>query len=293
MSVSIDPSQLSLLRGPEWFDLERYPRLDHVSPSMTNKFSDCPEQGRQRYVLNNPERPAENLVIGSAVHLAVERNMRQKIESHTDLPIAEVIDWYDDFGFADHCASEEEKSGMEIAWDTDYEDARTRGRLMLGEYHNREAPKIQPIAVEGSFSVPMGLPVPVEGRFDILCADRAIDLKTGKQKQSKPKASWLIQAAIYQFATGRPVEFHTVSCSLKDHKVAVVTPLESEALYLNMAQAEIDAIQHTVRTVMDDALYYMRRYGPDTPWPTRGRFHIFACDFCSFKPTCPAWAGTE
>jgi len=288
VTISIDPSELSLLRAPEWFDLERFPRLDHVSPSMTNKFSDCPEAGRQRYILNTPERPAEAPLIGSAVHLAVERNMRQKIESHTDLPVAELIDWYDD-SFVSFVDEEQEKTGLEVEWDTSVDEARTRGRLMLGEYHNREAPKIQPVAVEGRFSVPMGLPVKVEGRFDILCADRAIDLKTGKQKTTKPKASWVIQGAIYQFATGLPVEFHTVACSMKDHKVSIVTPIESEALYQNMTTPEIDAIQHVVRTVMYDALHYMQVYGPDTAWPTRGRFHLFACSYCSFWESCPAW----
>ena len=292
MSISIDPAELSLLRAPvpEWFDLERFPRMDHVSPSMTNKFSDCPESGRQRYILNTPERPAEALLVGSAVHLAVERNMRQKIDSHVDLPVAELLDWYDDEGFDGHVEAEQEKSGLDAIWDSEREEAKTRGRLMLGAYHNSEAPKIQPTAVEGSFSVPMGLPVKVEGRFDILCADRAIDLKTGKQKTTKPKASWLIQAAIYQFATGLPVEFHTAACSRKDHKVSIVTPIESEALYLNMSRPEIEALQHVIRTVMYDALHYMQIYGPDTPWPTRGRFHIFACDFCSFRTNCPAWA---
>ena len=290
MSFTVDVSQLSLLRGAEWFDLERYPRLNHVSPSMTNKFSDCPESGRQRYILNAPERPAESLLIGGAVHAGIERSMRQKIESHADLPLAELIEWYDDEGFDAHVSGEEERSGLDAEWDTSPEDSKTRGRLMLGAYMNLEAPKIQPVAVEGSFSVPMGLPVPVEGRFDVLCDDRAIDFKTGKSKTTKPKASWTIQAAIYQFATGKPVEFHTMSCSVKEHKVAIVTPIESEELYVNMTQPEIDAITHTVRTVMYDALWYMQRYGPDTPWPTRGRFHLFACDYCSFKPTCPAWA---
>src|SRR4029077_19375869 len=201
-------------------------------------------------------------------------------ESHVDLTVVDVLDHYDDELFADVVASEQEKAGEEIEWDTSFDEAKTRGLLMLGRYLTDECPKIQPVAVEGKFSVPMGMPVPMEGRFDILCADRAIDLKTGKQRTTKPKASWLIQGAIYSFATGLPVEFHTLSCSAKDHKVGIVTPLESEALYLDLSQAEIGATQHTVRTIMDDALSYMHRYGPDTPWPTRGRFHIFACDFC-------------
>jgi hypothetical protein len=289
MSVSLDLADLSLLRKPTWFDLGLYPRMDHVSPSMTKKFSDCPEAGRQRYILGRAERPAEAPLIGSAVHAAVERNMRQKIDSHEDLPVVELVEWYDDEGFEGVLADAEERAQELVEWDTSLEDAKTRGRLILGAYHNQEAPKIQPIEVEGSFSIPGGLPVPLEGRFDIRCEDRTIDLKTGKSRTTTPRTDWLIQAAIYQFATGLPVEFHTASCSVRDHKVGIVTPIESEALYLNMPMAEIDALLGVVRTVMYDALHYMQVYGPEHPWPTRGRFHIFACDYCSFKPECPAW----
>jgi hypothetical protein len=294
VSLAITRDQLTLLRelDGDWFDLGRFPRMDHVSPSMANKFADCPEQGRQRYILGKPELPAEMPLIGTAVHRGIEWNMQQKITSHVDLPIAEVVERYDDEIFMLVVGEEEEKVGQEIVWDTSYEDAKTRGRLMLGEYHNREAAKIQPIDVEGSFSVPMGLPVKVQGRYDILTADRAIDLKTGKQRTTKPKSSWLIQGAIYSFATGLPVEFHTMACTQKDHKVSIVTPLESEDLYYNPSQAEIDALAYTVRTIMYDALHYLHAFGPDNPWPTRGRFHIWACDYCSFRAGCPAWPST-
>jgi hypothetical protein len=292
VTVSIDPSQLKLLRecDPVW-PFADFKRMDHVSPSMLSKFVECPREFQQRYLLDQPERPAENLTLGSAVHAAIELNMRQKIETGVDLPLTQVIEWYDDLGFAETVRNDEQKNEIEIVWDTSYEDTKTRGRLMVGEYHNRVSPRIQPLDVEGKFSVPMGLPVPVEGRYDLLTEPAVIDWKSGKQRTYKPKTAWLIQAAIYSFATGKPAEFHTLACTLSDHKVGVVTPLESEALYVNPSQTQIDAHQRTILALVDEMSHYMRTYGADGPWPTRGTFHIFACDYCSFRSDCPAWEG--
>lgn len=294
MTITIDPSQLTLLKrapsGENEWPFHGYKRMDHVSPSMLSKLVECPREWQQRYLLDRPERPAENLVLGTAFHAAMELNMQQKIASHEDMPLVEVVEWFDDSGFAAVVEADQEKAGTEIIWDSSFEDTKTRGRLMVGRYHSEVSPRLQPTAVEGRFSVPMGLPVPVEGRFDLLTEATAIDWKSGKQRTSKPKTSWLIQAAIYSFATSRPVEFHSVSCSLARHDVGIVTPLESEELLVDLSIAEVDALQTTIRGLVDEACYYMRRYGPDQPWPTRGRFHMFACDYCSFRDDCPAWS---
>lgn len=293
MSVSVDPKQLMLLRNreEEW-PFAAFKRMDHVSPSMLNKFVECPREFQQRYLLDAPERPAEALSLGTAFHAAMELNMAQKIESHVDLPLVEVVEWYDDSGFAAVVERDQEKTGHEIVWDTSYEDAKTRGRLMVGSYHRDVSPRLQPIAVEGAFSVPMNLPVPVTGRFDLLTEEVAIDWKSSKKRMTSPKTDWLIQAAIYSFATGKPVEFHTVSCTTSDHRVGIVTPLESAALLVNPSQGEITAFQRTIAALVDEMCHYMHRYGAEQAWPTRGRFHMFACSYCSFRSDCPAWEGT-
>jgi len=293
VSATIDTSRLTLgtRRFEDDWPFEGYPRLNHLSPSSLKLLVECPREWQQRYLHDRPERPAEALVVGSAFHAAMERNMSQKISSGVDLPVAELIEWYDDEGFSQVLDRDEEKSGLSIIWDSSHDDAKTRGRLMVGEYHNQVSPRLQPTAVEGTFSVPMGLPVPIQGRYDLLTADRAIDWKTAKKKTTTPKTDWLIQAVVYGFATGLPVEFHTASCSPGTHSTNIVTPLESEALYVNLSQAEIDALQTTVVAIGNEAVDLMRRYGPDAPWPTRGRFHMFACDYCSFRDDCPAWAG--
>jgi hypothetical protein len=292
MTLSVDPTQLRLLRrfDDDW-PFSGYPRLDHLSPSGLGKFVECPREWQQTYLQARPDKPAENLIVGSSFHRAMELNFRQKITTHVDLPVVELIAYHDDKSFDEVLGLDQEKAGEEIIWKTSYEDAKTRARLMIGEYRNQVCERIQPIAVEQTFEVPMGLPVKVQGRYDLLTAEVGIDWKSGLKKTYKPKTTWLLQALIYSFATGRPVEFHTVACTEDRHNVGIVTPLESEALLVNLSQGEVDGLTKVVLAIANEMVDCMRRYGPDGPWPARGRFHIFACDYCSFKGDCPAWMG--
>jgi hypothetical protein len=264
------------------------PWLDHLSPSSLSMIRRCPRQFQERYLHGRKERPAEAPVVGTAVHAGLERNFVQKIASHDDLPTHELLDWYTDEGFVETVRKEQEKSGTEIFWDTDPDAAMIRGRKMLGEYRNAVAPRIQPLSVEGSISVDLGLPVPVIGRFDLLRETSTIDWKTGKSAKRKPQESWRIQAAVYGEATGKPVEFHSVSATAKG-TVTIVTPLEAEALLVQPTERERAQIRRTVQAVAAEAVFYMRLYGPDESWPTHGRFHDWACGYCGFRNDCPAW----
>lgn len=287
MSPKLDASQFTALIEPErdW-NLGEY--VDHWSPSSLAMLRRCPRQFQERYLKGRKERPAESPVIGTAVHAALERNFRQKIASHEDLPTVELIDWYDDAGFEATLVGEQEKTGYEIHWDTDEDSARGRGRKMLGEYRNSVAPRIQPLSVEGSVSVDFGLAVPVVGRYDLLRDQSTIDWKTGKSKVSTPKESWRIQAAVYEEATGRPIEFHSISATAKG-TVSIVTPLESEPLLVAPSASERAEMRRTLAAVSAEACLYMELLGADAPWPTHGRFHTWACDYCGFRRDCPAW----
>jgi RecB family exonuclease len=271
----------------DWSKLAPY--LDHLSPSSLAMLRRCPRQFQERYIHGRKERPAEAPVIGTAVHAALERNFEQKIESHEDLPIAALLEWYSDEGFARTCVDEEGRGGGEILWDTDPDRARTRGRAMLGEYHNIVSPRVQPTSTEGSFSVDLGAPVPIVGRYDVERAESVIDVKTGKRKQSKPKEAWRIQAAVYGEARGRPVEFHSVTAT-EGNKVTIVTPLEAEAMLVQTSEFERAILRDNIRTIAAEAVLYMELLGPDQTWPTYGRFHDWACSFCGFRSDCPAWS---
>ena len=284
---TLDASQYEVDAALTEWNLD--PWLDHLSPSSLTMFRRCPRQFQERYLHGRKERPAEAPVIGTAVHAGLERNFAKKIESHEDLPTHELIDWFMDEGFAATVAREQEKAGTDIHWDTDPESARARGKKMLGEYQNTVSPRIQPVGVEGSVSVDFGLPVPVVGRFDLLRESSTIDWKTGKSTRRKPQESWRIQAAVYGEATGRPVEFHSISATVKG-AVTIVTPLESEALLVHPSEAQRAQIRRSLQSIAAEMVFDMRLYGPDETWPTHGTLHDWACGYCGFRNDCPAWS---
>jgi len=285
--MSLDISQYRVVeeREPVRFNLP----IQHWSPSSLTMFHRCPEQWRQRYVLGKKERPGQALVVGTAVHAGVERNFSAKIGSGVDLPMVDLLAWFDDEGWRWAVDDEQEKTGQSILWKDAPDKARSTGRTLLTAYHRDVAPRIEPIGVEGMVEVDFGLAVPVIGRFDVLRESSVIDLKTGQRAQKKPKESWRIQAAVYGEAAGRPVEFHSVTMSSAGATPAIWTPLEAEQLLVQPTEREREHMRFVLRALAAEACDYMARYGPDEPWPTKGRFHDWACDWCGFRAGCPAW----
>jgi hypothetical protein len=276
------------LRGAEHPDWNL--PIEHWSPSSFDMARRCPYQWQQRYVKGRKERPAEAPVLGSAVHAALERNFEQKIQSHADLELVDLIEWYmSSDGFAKVTYWEQERAGEEIVWDTGPEATRQRGKYIVASYQEIVAPRIQPTKVETLFEVDWGLPVPVQGRFDLERIESMIDFKTGKQTQRKPKEAWRIQGAVYGDVGAKPVEFHSLSASAKTNAVTIVTPLESEELLLVPTLRERAEMKRTLQAISTEMCMYMSIYGPDEPWPTHGRFHQWACNYCGFRPGCPAW----
>lgn len=272
--------------------------IDHWSPSSLGMFMRCPYQWQQRYIRGLKKRPAEAPMVGSAVHGAIEKNFAQKVESREDIPIIDLLDAYAEEIFPAQVVREQEQSGFEMVWDTDFERARQRGKVMLSAYHGEVSPRVQPLAAEGKVSVDLGAPVPVIGRFDVEKAMGVIDVKTGRRKYLKPRTDWLIQAAVYSEAKEKPVEFHSVSATMRKDggtgTISVVTPLESEALLVHPTRDERAEMRRSIRTVSAMACMFMAMYGPDEDWPATGRiFHDWACDYCGFIEGCPAWKGTR
>jgi len=263
--------------------------IKHWSPSSLAMLQRCPYQWQQRYLHHRKERPGEAPVTGLAVHGALETNFHQKIGSHEDLPLEGLLEQYMEEIFPRTVLAEQEKNGEEVLWDTSPDDARARGRVMLAGYQNAVAPRIQPQGVELVVKADFGLPVPIEGRVDVDREASVIDIKTGKSAQRKPKEAWRIQAAVYGKARNKPVEFHSVSATVKTNKVTVLTPLEEEGLLVSPSRFEQGELERSIRTLSAWACFLMSIYGPDEPWPTTGRFDTWACDYCGYRPGCPAW----
>jgi hypothetical protein len=128
---------------------EMLPR--HLSPSSLKMYMRCREQYRRRYVLGEKERPGAALVWGNAHNFAlVETNFAQKIETGTDMSVADV-----ELAFAEGFDQSVEKDGgeAEVQWgDNKPGELKDKGVLLASHYHKTVSPTVTPIAVERSFA---------------------------------------------------------------------------------------------------------------------------------------------
>lgn len=263
--------------------------IRHFSASSLRLLKICPEAYRQRYILGLKERPGEALTVGKAVHAAVGFSHEQKISSHEDLPVPEVVEYYHDKAWPD--AVEMDGGESEIRWDGKPEVAREDGRRVTVAYHAAVSPRIQPLAVEQRFDITIpGVPVHFTGFLDVVEETDVIDVKTGKQVQRKPDANWRTQGLIYLAATGKAVHFHSVS---RAKTPSIATPLESPDMVVaphpSLAATVNDLLLNHARLVE----WYFTQLGPDQPWPQNGLLMDYkggpACNFCGFRKWCPAW----
>lgn len=263
--------------------------ISHFSATSLRLLKVCPEAWRQRYILHKKERPGEALTLGSAVHSTMGHNFKQKVESHEDVPVNEVVEFFHDLAWP--AAIENDGGADEIRWD-DQDNARRDGERMTMAYHSTVSPRIQPVELpEQRITLHVeGVPVPIVGYLDVVEAGNVIDLKTGKAVQKKPDANWRMQGQIYSLATEKPTHFHSLS---RAKTPSIATPLTDAEMALPY-RPDIAAVTRTI--LVDYAAqveYFMHRYGPNDYWPTSGVFMDYkggaACRFCGFRNACPAW----
>jgi hypothetical protein len=275
----------------------RWPsRIRHLSASSIGMFRRCPEQFRHRYILGEKERPGESLVVGSLFHSTLEFNYKQKIESHEDLPLDELVQYHGDISLPK--VLDEHGGADEVAWDAPdmaqgVETAWKDSERMLSAYRKKVTERIQPIGVEQKFSIPVK-PVPIIGYLDTVTDDqRVIDVKTGKQVSKRLKPSWQLQAVLYSTATGFDSEYHSIS---RAQRPSICTAVESAEMIQRPDEIQMRNVLATANTVADMISWLYTNRGPSEPWPTLGRFADWSmtfspCTSCGWRRVCPAMAG--
>lgn len=252
--------------------------VEHLSASSLNMLAICPRQFQQRYILHRKEAPSQAQVVGNSFHSTMEYNYRQKMVSHEDLPIEDVMDYYHDHAWPETVKSATAEG--EIKWKQE-KDAKLTGALMSTAYRRDIAPTIQPLEVEYSFSTSIAkVPVPLVGRIDVIDAETIIDLKSSSRKVYKMKPGWRQQGRIYQLVTPRNMDFHVVT-NKGENLVGDFQIRYSFAAWL--------ATERWVNSMAWLANYYWTTYGVEDEWPTTGTAHDWRCDWCAYKPGCPAW----
>jgi len=257
----------------------------HLSASSLRMLATCPEQFRRVYIRGERQRPGAALVWGSADHYAHEQNFQQKIDSHEDIPGADI-----ELAFAEGFDRSISDNGGEdeVDWGEDRPgDLKDRGVKLAATYHQQVSPRVQPVAVEKPVTLMLpGVVVPVVGRLDIQTEATVIEGKTATARKSKPEPQWRLQGALYQLATGLPLEWHVKT---KTKLPAVYTPREEPGLRFVAGRPLLEATVLRVHRLVTGMLALYATYGPDEPWPTGAPDYGWACDYCGFRPMCAWW----
>ncbi len=252
----------------------------HLSATQMEMFWRCPEQYRRRYVEGERIPPGVALILGKAFHAGAELNFRQKIESHEDLPVNQIVD-------AAAAAFDAEVSG---GYSLSPEEAEVGGKKVLGEAKDKtvqlaeihaeeQAPDYQPIAVEHSTRIvfPMAthdLLAITDLRDDLR---RVVDFKTAARRMPADAADSSTQLTIYaaahQIDTGAPAS---------EVRLDVLTKTKTpsrQVLRSDRSQADFQALIHRVNSTL--SAIHAGSFTPASPgsWVCSPRW-------CGYWATC-------
>lgn len=272
--------------------------ITHLSASSITRALECPRAWQQKYIHKREEPKNSNLVLGSAVHQAIDWAVNQTLDDRdvvNTLPFLEETEGY--FRYARDQQLEEAGGIGEISWELinrktySPDDMRDLGSRMTRTYTEQVIPRLQVTDIEQEFELDVGLPVPVKGFIDFVQGEElpVVDVKTSASSMKEIKPRWRPQGRIYSLAMNVPVDWHIVT---KQVQPQVVTSLEVPELLQGFTlESQIRTVEmiQAVGWRLND-LY--KQHGPDGEWPwASGLISPFACSYCSFKHDCPGWEG--
>jgi len=162
------------------------------SVSKLKMYLRCPAAYYYRYVLGLRPPPTSHQMLGTAIHSAIEFNFRKKIETHEDLPLTEVQEFFTaNFNY----------SKGQVLWEPGENPGKSldEGVSMVTLYHTEAAPKIMPDLVEQVFHVRFeNCRYVFKGIIDLVTADALlIDHKTSSRTPSQESIDKELQATAY------------------------------------------------------------------------------------------------
>lgn len=226
------------------------PDKPHFSATQLDMYCRCPEAYRRRYIEKEMIPPGIAAARGKGLHGAAAYNMRQKIDSHQDLPVKDIID----LGMESFDA--EVKGGIMLAPDEASRGlnavvAETQADLlgMLRCHATEQAPDYQPVAVEHLVRIELpNSPRDLLGIIDLATEFSVVDFKTAKRKKTQADADGSIQLTVYAAAFHAEFEEAPHSVSL-DTVVSTKTKTERQKLVSQRDAADFRALANRINAV--------------------------------------------
>lgn len=256
-------------------------RKPYLSPSQLDMAAKCGLQWQYRYVDGLKIPPAVAMVIGTATHKSIEKNLRSKMEAKTLLPEQEVVQIASEalsntWAGEGPVLSDDEKEQGEIkvkgaAVDTAVSLARLHHRVM--------APGIQPLHVEREVYLELtGFPHDLKGFLDIQEADGIRDTKTASKSPSGDEAASSTQGKFYSLA-------RTVLDGLPPAKFSLDYLVKTKEPKAVTVSAQIDEDDHRRLLLRVEKVSNMIQKGTFTPAPHDAWY--CSARWCGYWSRCP------
>lgn len=252
-------------------DVKKY-GIVRYSYSQIDTYETCPLQYRYRYMLRIPEPDAPALSFGSSVHRALELFYQQVRDTAVDTK-DELLRCF-------------EQSFIPVGYSNRDErlKAKEHGKEILTRYYDTfHAEHGDPIVLERMFSLTVasadtGKRYMISGKIDRIDKKgdvyEVIDYKTGKMPiESKLKKS--LQLGLYALAV-----MDKQFLGVPQNKI-VLTYYYLDANKKFSIEAHTRDLNEVTEKVLDTLITLETGNFP----PQKG----VHCDWCSFKPICPAW----
>jgi len=218
-----------------------------LSHSQIELWEKCPFAWYLTNVLKVPRAPAEALILGNALHAALEADGRQRIADKEQLGMQELAE------IADQAMDDElakaDPSGL--LSEAKRFNMRHRVQAMIVAYLNHVAPRYRPLTVEEAFSFDVDTLVHFTGRIDAQTANAIIDWKTSGKLWQPGDVDGKDQATAYLIARPemRQVTFIVFSCHESTPDTCIV-----QSHIARRTDAQKIAYQAKIRATADDIM---------------------------------------
>lgn len=175
----------------------------HLSPSQLSMLAKCGMQYSFRYIDGIKSPPGVAMIVGTATHKSIEKNLKQRMVLGTFIPKEEAKETAAE-SFRNTWAGEEPVLTEE---EKEHGKDKVKGEAVdtavsLAELHyDRVAPGIKPIHVEREVNLELkGFPFDLKGYVDIQEPDAIRDSKTTAKSPSSDAADKSEQLTFYSLA---------------------------------------------------------------------------------------------
>ena len=198
-----------------------------LSYSQLDTLGRCGQMYYQRYRKKAPGIVTAPLIVGRAIHKALEANFRYKLVEGVDLDhnaVAQVYrEEFDKEASLPQFTTIEDLTENVVDWGKDDKDTlRDNGQKSLLRYHKKHAPFVFPDLIEERIKKTIMPGVDLVGYLDLVTVDGVvIDFKTVARPWPQGWLDMNLQATVYAWLLGRPIVFDAHFISRTKDRVTI------------------------------------------------------------------------